>query len=69
MTCLPKDKVDILNVSHIILTIVTDREGRILAKKYKIMFMETSAKTSENVSDIFQEISEKIVENIMSRLV
>lgn len=34
-----------------------------MAKNHKIMFMETSSKTRENVEDIFLEMSEKIIEN------
>jgi len=43
--------------------IVSTQEGRELAKRSKLMFMEASAKTKENVNDVFYELSEKILEN------
>lgn len=42
---------------------VSTQEGRELAKRHKMMFMEASAKTRENVNDVFFELSEKILEN------
>lgn len=42
---------------------VSTQEGRELAKRSKLMFMEASAKTKENVTDVFYELAEKILEN------
>jgi GTPase SAR1 family protein len=42
---------------------VSTQEGRELAKRSKLMFMEASAKTRENVNDVFYELAEKILEN------
>ena len=33
-----------------------------MAKRNKLMFMEASAKTRENVNDVFFELAEKILE-------
>jgi len=41
---------------------VSTQEGRELAKRNKLMFMEASAKTRENVNDVFFELAEKILE-------
>ena len=45
-----------------ILFLVSTQEGRELAKRNKLMFMEASAKTRENVNDVFFELAEKILE-------
>ena len=34
-----------------------------MAKHCKLMFMEASPKTRENVNDVFYELAEKIIEN------
>jgi Ras-related protein Rab-8A len=42
--------------------IVQQREGSALAKKYDIPFMEVSAKTGENIADVFDKIGQLIVD-------
>ena len=44
---------------------VSTEKGQELAKKHKIMFLETSAKTGSNVDNIFQESSKDIYDNIL----
>ena len=43
---------------------VTTQEGRDLADKYDIGFMEGSAKTGKNVTEAFKALSERIVQNM-----
>lgn len=42
---------------------VTKEEGEELAKRNGLMFLETSAKTNYNVSEVFYQGAEKILEN------
>lgn len=41
---------------------VAREEGLNFARKHRMLFVETSAKTSENVMNVFEEIVRKIVE-------
>jgi Ras-related protein Rab-2A len=45
---------------------VTYEEGAAFAKENGLIFLETSAKTSENVEEAFIKTAEKIYENILS---
>lgn len=40
---------------------VTTEEGSEVGRYYKTMFMETSAKTGENVNEVFSMITESIM--------
>lgn len=44
---------------------VDKNEGIELAKKYKIPFLEASAKNGENVEQIFDTIAKEIKKNIL----
>jgi small GTP-binding protein len=46
---------------------VTSEQGEELAKRYEIPFMETSAKDSTNVQDMFQAMITKILEEIQMK--
>ena len=41
--------------------VVSTEEGQALAKEYGLMFMETSAKTAENVTEAFMESAQKVI--------
>lgn len=41
---------------------VSREEGLLFARKHRMLFVEASAKTSENVMNVFEEIVRKIVE-------
>eukprot|EP00828_Plagiopyla_frontata_P042666 TRINITY_DN6429_c0_g1_i1.p5 TRINITY_DN6429_c0_g1~~TRINITY_DN6429_c0_g1_i1.p5 ORF type:complete len:106 (-),score=22.88 TRINITY_DN6429_c0_g1_i1:84-401(-) len=41
---------------------VSFEEGELLAKQFKIKFLETSAKTATNVDDSFQKIARQIID-------
>ena len=43
---------------------VTYEEGETFAKNHKMMFLEVSAKTGNNVNEIFEESVKKIANNI-----
>ena len=43
---------------------VSTEEGRELAEKYEMKFYETSAKTGENVNDIFYDSADEIAKKI-----
>jgi Ras-related protein Rab-8A len=42
--------------------IVSTEEGILLAEKYKVPFLETSAKEGTNINEMFQVLGEKMVE-------
>lgn len=46
--------------------VVTEEEGKALAEKYNVPFFETSARTSMNVNEAFQQIAVNVVERIES---
>ena len=46
--------------------IISEEEGRKIAEDYNFKFYETSAKTGENVNEIFQKLFEIIVKNLKS---
>jgi GTPase KRas protein len=40
---------------------VSTEEGRQLAERYKVPFLETSAKTSENVAEAFLQLIREVI--------
>eukprot|EP01100_Stratorugosa_tubuloviscum_P011810 TRINITY_DN5365_c0_g3_i1.p1 TRINITY_DN5365_c0_g3~~TRINITY_DN5365_c0_g3_i1.p1 ORF type:complete len:212 (+),score=104.63 TRINITY_DN5365_c0_g3_i1:111-746(+) len=46
--------------------VVTEEEGRTLAKEHNLMFMETSAKSGTNVQECFIETAKKINERVIA---
>jgi len=53
------NKIDLLNNRQ-----VTTEQGQMLADSYNIRFIETSAKTGENIKNAFEQIFTKICESI-----
>ena len=49
------------------LRIVTEEEGREIAKKYNMSFFEASGKTGINVKEAFYEISEQIIKGVQRK--
>ena len=47
--------------------IISEEEGRKIAEDYNFKFYETSAKTGENVNEIFQKLFEIIVKNLKNQ--
>ena len=62
----PKDVVKVLVANKVDLSPdeweVQSLEGKTLADKFGVTFMEVSAKTGANVQELFQKIGEEIVE-------
>jgi GTPase SAR1 family protein len=64
----PKDVVRVLAGNKLDLgteRVVQFREGQALANKHDIPFMEVSAKTGENVPDLFLRIAEQLVDEYL----
>lgn len=49
------------------LRIVTEEEGKAVAKKLKMSFFETSGKTGSNVREAIYEIAEQIIEDVQRK--
>jgi GTPase SAR1 family protein len=61
----PKDVIKMLVGNKLDLAnerVVQYREGQALANKYDIPFMEVSAKTGENITDVFVKIGELLID-------
>ncbi len=43
--------------------VVTEEDGRKLAEDFKMNFFETSAKTNQNVTEVFNFLTEEILKN------
>lgn len=43
--------------------VVTEEEGKKLAEDFKMSFYETSAKTNQNVNEVFNFLTEEILKN------
>ena len=46
--------------------VVTYKEGKEMAEKYNIIFFETSAKSGENIKNVFQTMGEQVREKIIN---
>ena len=49
------------------LRIVTEEEGKAVAKKLKMSFFEASAKTGVNVKEAFYEIAEQVIDGVQRK--
>ena len=47
---------------------VSYKEGEEIAKKYHAEFYETSAKTAENVSEVFEKMTREIIKNVKKQM-
>ena len=47
---------------------MTEEEGRKLADDFGMNFFETSAKTNQNVNEVFTFLTQEILKNMKSRL-
>lgn len=64
----PKDVVKMLVANKLDLEaerVVQEREGRALANKHDIPFLEVSAKTGENVGDIFSQMGTLLMDEYL----
>ena len=64
----PKDVIKMLVGNKLDLSsdrVVQHREGQALANKHDIPFMEVSAKTGENVNDVFVRIGELLLDEYL----
>ena len=52
------NKVDFLDIA------VSQEEGKAFARRHKMLFVETSAKTGENINLAFQKLVEKMIEDL-----
>ena len=53
------NKIDLVEKNHRIRE-VTEDEGKLLAKKYEMLFYETSALSNQSVNDAFEDLLQKI---------
>lgn len=61
----PKDVIKMLVGNKLDLEserVVQEREGQALANKFDIPFMEVSAKTGENINNVFMKIGELLID-------